>query len=156
MYKRYRDFFIFAEKAINLDYDYKFLKLFSFLMILYEWSEKYVLEYFDFLKKRKFDITRLVSETLIEEKTLFDIFEEFTSKDFQIEMLDKCDLSENYVNIVKNKNGIISLFVFLITKSTKDEYSLKNIPDKKKYNGIRKCSNILHKCLFSNVSPNSS
>lgn len=103
VYKRYRDFFIFAEKAIILDYDYKFLKLFSFLMILYEWSEKYVLEYFDFLKKRKFDITRLVSETLIEEKTLFDIFEEFTSKDFQIEMLDKCDLSENYVNIVKNK-----------------------------------------------------
>lgn len=94
---------MFVEKAIKLDCNYYFLRIFAFLMILYEWSEKYILEYFDFLKKRKFDITRLVSETFIEEKTLFDIFEEFTSKDFQIEMLDKCDLSENYVNTVKSK-----------------------------------------------------
>ena len=103
IYKRYSDFLMFVEKAIKLDCNYYFLRIFAFLMILYEWSEKYILEYFDFLKKRKFDITRLVSETLIDEKTLFDIFEEFTSKDFQIEVLDKCDLSENYVNIVKNK-----------------------------------------------------
>ena len=103
IYKRYSDFLMFAEKAIKLDCNYFFLRIFAFLMILYEWPEKYILEYFDFLKKRKFDITRLVSETLIEEKTLFDIFEEFTSKDFQIEMLDKCDLSENYGNTLKNK-----------------------------------------------------
>ena len=103
VYQRYSDFFKFVDKAIKLGCNYYFLKIFVFLMILYEWPEQYILEYFDFLKKRKFDITRLVSETLIEKKTLFDIFEEFASKDFQIEMLDKCDLSENYVNIVKNK-----------------------------------------------------
>ena len=49
-------------------------------------------------------LVNLLTEMMFEYNIndLFDIFEEFASKDFQIEMLDKCDLSENYVNIVKN------------------------------------------------------
>lgn len=103
VYKRYGDFFKFVEKAIALGCNYYFLRIFAFLMILYKWSAQYILEYFDFLKKRKFDITRLVIDNVVQEKSLFDVFKEFSSKELQMEVLKKLDLSENYVNTVKNK-----------------------------------------------------
>ena len=38
IYKRYSDFLMFVEKAIKLDCNYYFLRIFAFLMILYEWQ----------------------------------------------------------------------------------------------------------------------
>lgn len=110
VYQRYSDFFKFVDKAIKLGCNYYFLKIFVFLMILYEWPEQYILEYFDFLKKLKFDITRIVTDKVIEGKDLFDIFEEFSSKELQLEILNKIDLSENYVNTVKNKRQYFKRF----------------------------------------------
>lgn len=134
VYKRYSDFFKFVDKAIKLGCNYYFLRIFAFLMILYEWPEQYILEYFDFLKKRKFDITRIVTDKVIEGKDLFDIFEEFSSEELQREILERLDLSENYVNTVKNK---------------KQYY--KHFRDDKKVNPIEKFfAKLVYKKLFVN------
>lgn len=107
---RYHDFFKFLKKAIEMGCDYKHLALFARLVIIYEWPEKYILEYFDYLEANKFDIVRVFQEENYGE-TLYEFFEKYCEQESLLKYAkEKGCLSEEYLNILKNKKQYLKKF----------------------------------------------
>lgn len=105
IYNRFHDFYVFLGKAIGAGCNYWHLELMARLMIIYDWPKVYIIEYFDYLKKQHYDVTKLLWFESEEGFKLSDLLIKYCKDaDFVAYIQETSELTDEYLNKIQNNS----------------------------------------------------